>query len=228
MRHFVQILAVFGSSAAMCAAVPPSAAAQAAPRTSLRATRVAVSPKLDGLLDDEAWSRPPLPLDTWISYNPMRGEPATQRTDVWVAYDDEAIYFAFKCFDNEPGKIRTTISRRDSAYSDDWVAISLDSSRAGQVAYHMFVNPSGIQMDALNTGSNGEDNAPDWIWQSAGRSAPTATRWKSAFRSRASAFAAGRTSRWACCSSATSAGPACPGRRRPWRLASGCSNQTCR
>jgi len=48
------------------------------------------------------------------------------------------------------------------------VAISLDSSRAGQVAYHMFVNPSGIQMDALNTGSNGEDSAPDWIWQSAG------------------------------------------------------------
>jgi hypothetical protein len=32
----------------------------------------------------------------------------------------------------------------------------------------MFVNPSGIQMDALNTGKN-EDTAPDWVWQSAGR-----------------------------------------------------------
>ena len=48
------------------------------------------------------------------------------------------------------------------------MAISLDSSRAGQVAYHMFVNPSGIQMDALNTAS-GEDSAVDWTWQSAGR-----------------------------------------------------------
>ena len=169
MRRFVQILTISWLSGVICAVAPPPAWAQAAPKASLRATRVTVAPKLDGLLDDEAWSRPPLPLDTWISYNPMRGEPATQRTDVWVAYDDSAIYFAFKCFDNEPGKIRTTISRRDSAYSDDWVAISLDSSRAGQVAYHMFVNPSGIQMDALNTGSNGEDNAPDWIWQSAGR-----------------------------------------------------------
>src|SRR5688572_31662451 len=85
-----------------------------------------------------------------------------------MAYDDEAIYFAFRCQDAEPQRIRTTITRRDNAWNDDWVAISLDSSRAGQVAYHMFINPSGIQMDALNTAS-GEDSAVDWTWQSAGK-----------------------------------------------------------
>src|SRR5688572_25727919 len=85
-----------------------------------------------------------------------------------MAYDDEAIYFAFRCQDAEPQRIRTTITRRDNAWNDDWVAISLDSSRAGQVAYHMFINPNGIQMDALNTAS-GEDSAVDWTWQSAGR-----------------------------------------------------------
>src|SRR6266545_968206 len=79
-----------------------------------------------------------------------------------VLDDADAIYFAFRCFDDEPGKIRTTITRRDNAWNDDWIAVSLDSSRAGQVAYHMFVNPSGIQMDALNTGNN-EDSAPDWV-----------------------------------------------------------------
>jgi hypothetical protein len=134
----------------------------------LRAHRVSIPPKLDGVLDDEAWAGDPLPLDTWASYNPIRGEPAAQRTSVWIAYDDHAIYFAFKCFDTEPAKIRTNISKRDSAWNDDWVGLSLDSSRAGQVAYHMFVNPSGMQMDGLNTGSNGEDMAPDWVWQSAG------------------------------------------------------------
>jgi hypothetical protein len=56
----------------------------------------------------------------------------------------------------------------DNAFSDDWVGVSLDSSRAGQLAYHLFVNPSGIQMDALQSGSGGEDFAPDWVWQSAG------------------------------------------------------------
>src|SRR5262249_4765161 len=75
--------------------------------------------------------------------------------------------FAFKCFDAEPDKIRTTISRRDTVWNDDWVGVSLDSSRAGQLAYHMFVNPSGIQMDALQ--AKDEDTAPDWLCQSAGK-----------------------------------------------------------
>ena len=33
----------------------------------------------------------------------------------------------------------------------------------------MLVNPSGIQMDMLNSAAAGEDQAPDWIWDSAGR-----------------------------------------------------------
>ena len=151
------------------AAIASPVLGQTIKRTELRALRVSVPPTLDGILDDEAWAGPALPLDTWLSYNPINGEPAAQRTSVWIAYDEHAIYFAFKCFDTEPEKIRTTISRRDTAWNDDWIAISLDSSRAGQVAYHMFINPSGIQMDGLNTGSNGEDMAPDWVWQSAGK-----------------------------------------------------------
>jgi hypothetical protein len=42
------------------------------------------------------------------------------------------------------------------------------------MAYHMFVNPSGIQMDALQT--RNEDAAVDWVWQSAGRWMRRATR----------------------------------------------------
>src|SRR5712691_1739019 len=148
--------------------VAASANAQAIARPELHAERATTPPKLDGVLDDAAWAHEPMALEPWVSYNPLRGEPEKQRTSVWIAYDADAIYFAFRCFDDEPGKIRTTITRRDNAWNDDWIALSLDSTRAGQVAYHMFVNPSGIQMDALNTGKN-EDSAPDWVWQSAGR-----------------------------------------------------------
>jgi hypothetical protein len=133
----------------------------------LRALRATVAPKLDGVLDDQVWTSASLPAENWVSYNPLRGEPEQQRTRVWIAYDDTAIYFAFRCYDAEPGRIRSTITRRDNSWNDDWVAVSLDSTRAGQVAYHMFVNPAGIQMDALQTSN--EDTAPDWIWQSAGR-----------------------------------------------------------
>ncbi len=134
----------------------------------LHARRVVAPPVIDGVLDDEAWSGDPLPMGAWVSYNPLRGEPARYRTEVWIACDDRAIYVAFRAFDPEPDRIRTTISRRDNIWNDDWVAISLDSSRAGQAAYHMFVNPSGIQMDALQT-AGAEDSAADWVWQSAGQ-----------------------------------------------------------
>lgn len=130
-------------------------------------SRVSAPPTIDGDLSDEAWLGTPLDLGQWVTYNPHRGEKVPTRTDVRIVYDDRNIYFAFHCFDNEPDKIRTTVSRRDSVFSDDWIAVSLDSAGTGQTAYHLFVNPSGVQMDALNT-SSGERFEADVLWDSAG------------------------------------------------------------
>jgi hypothetical protein len=152
----------------LCQAARPSLSfAQDDSRAPLRPARASTPPKVDGILDDAVWAAEPLRLGTWVSYNPLRGEDAEEKTEVWIAYDTEAVYFAFRCRDTRPDRIRTTISRRDNAFSDDWVGLSLDSSHAGQLAYHLFVNPSGIQMDALQSGTTGEDFAPDWVWQSA-------------------------------------------------------------
>jgi hypothetical protein len=133
-------------------------------------SRVVVAPKIDGVLDDEAWKVMPLPVtaDQWKSYNPVRGDtmPEIFRTEVRVAYDDRNIYFAFHCFDNEPAKIRTNVARRDTAFNDDWIAISLDSAGTGQSAYHLFSNPSGSQMDAINTSASGEQFDADIVWYS--------------------------------------------------------------
>ena len=167
-QGLVALLALALSAWAPEAAVAQQKAIQAIPEPhDLQARRVMTPPKLDGVLDDEAWSGGPFVLEPWSSYNPLRGQTELLQTQVWMAFDDKAIYFAFKCLDPEPDKIRTTISRRDNVWNDDWVGVSLDSSRAGQMAYHMFINPSGIQMDALQT--RNEDTAVDWTWQSAGR-----------------------------------------------------------
>ena len=140
--------------------------------TAFRATRVTEPPTVDGVLDDAAWTQVAvMPNDGWASYNPNRGDkmPDAYRTEVRVAYDDRNIYFAFHCFDNEPDKIRANVSKRDSAFNDDWFAISLDSAGTGQSAYHLFTNPSGSQMDALNTSASGEQFDADMVWYSAAR-----------------------------------------------------------
>ena len=129
-------------------------AVHAQERREFRVGRAIQPPKIDGVLDDDVWDDDPLVLGNWISYNPLYGTMMPQRTEVRIAYDDRNLYFAFHCLDSEPDKIKTTISRRDSVFNDDWVGLSLDSNNSGQTAYHLFVNPSGIQMDALNTSAS--------------------------------------------------------------------------
>lgn len=97
------VAAAFGS---------PAAAQDPAP--ALQARRTNLPPKLDGILDDEVWAIEPLPLGPWVSYSPLRGERAAETTSVWVAYDADALYFAFRCLDNDPNRIRATVSRRDT------------------------------------------------------------------------------------------------------------------
>jgi hypothetical protein len=138
-------------------------------RPEVHAYRVDHPPTIDGVLDDAAWQHPPIETTEWLSYNPLYGDKIAQHTTVWVAYDNDYFYFAFKCDDPEPRGIKTSIARRDNVWNDDWVGLSLDSLGTGQLSYHMMVNPSGVQMDMLNSIAGGEDQAPDWIWDSAGR-----------------------------------------------------------
>jgi hypothetical protein len=144
-------------------------AEQAAARPQLRAVRVSKVPVIDGVLDDEAWAESKQETGEWKSYNPLYGDTIPQQTTVWIAYDNDSIYFAFKCDDPRPAGIKTSITRRDNIWQDDWVGLSLDALGTGQQSYHMMVNPSGVQLDMLNSVAGGEDQNPDWIWDSAGR-----------------------------------------------------------
>jgi hypothetical protein len=173
VRRALEVAAtILAAGAPLLAQDSPTAqpSARAKPtRPEVHAYRVSRPPVIDGTLDDEAWTHPPMETTEWLSYNPLNGGHIPQRTQAWVAYDDNYFYFAFKCDDPEPAGIKTSIARRDNVWNDDWVGLSLDAMGTGQLSYHMMVNPSGIQMDLLNSVASGEDQSPDWIWDSAGR-----------------------------------------------------------
>ena len=139
------------------------------PFPELHITLITESPRIDGTLDEAVWKNPPLPIGEWLSYNPLYGDRIVQTTRVWAAYDKTGLYFAFHCLDPEPEKIKTAISRRDTIFNDDWIGLSLDSLGSHQSSYEFFVNPSGIQMDILNSSTVGEETSPDWVWQSAAK-----------------------------------------------------------
>jgi uncharacterized protein DUF5916/cellulose/xylan binding protein with CBM9 domain len=157
-------------AAAQSGTPPQGAGAPAtAARPELRPRRVSRPPAIDGVLDDEAWSGAAMETGEWLSYNPLYGDRIQQQTRVWIASDDSYIYFAFQCDDPDPSGIKTSITRRDNIFSDDWVGISLDALGTGQMSYHLMVNPSGVQLDMLNSVSGNEDQSPDYVWDSAGR-----------------------------------------------------------
>ena len=221
--HLVTLFAltVSGTAAAQNAVAPAKAAIPP-----MAATAVSRPPVIDGSLDDEAWAGPPLPTGEWKSYNPLYGDTIPQHTTVWAAYDKDALYFAFRCDDPDPSGIKTSITRRDNIWSDDWVGLSLDALGTGQTSYHLMVNPSGIQLDMINTISGNEDTSPDWVWESAGRVTDRGYVVEIKLPLQTIRFKGGPRSGWAFSSGAASAASACRSRGRRSKPASGCSRRT--
>ena len=91
-----------------------------------KAVRInAESPLIDGVLDDAIWQQAPS-FTGFQQRDPYEGAAATEKTVFQVVYDDQALYFAVVCYDQEPDKIATRLGRRDSRLKSDRVSIHLD------------------------------------------------------------------------------------------------------
>jgi len=128
--------------------------------------RTDAPPVIDGKLDDPVWQQAPS-VTGFKTFFPDFGKDMPDPTVVYFAYDRENLYFAFRCFDREPAKIKTSVTRRDNVRPDDWICINLDSFNDQQSLYGFYVNPAGIQGDT-RFASGREDDGLDLIWYSAG------------------------------------------------------------
>lgn len=124
-------------------------------------------PIIDGSLDDSVWQKAPHETG-FKTYHPDYGIDMVQKTVVYYAYDQENLYFGFRCFDSEPNKIKASVSSRDNIHSDDWICINLDSFNDHQSLYALYCNPLGIQGDSRFEGGQ-EDFSVDVVWYSAGK-----------------------------------------------------------
>jgi len=123
------------------------------------ATRVDAAPTIDGVLDEESWSESAT-LTDFVQFEPLRGEPASQPTEVRVLFDDAAVYFGFTL--TEPLSRTADLTRRDAnLLTDDAVIVVLDTYADRQSGYVFAVNPLGTQMDGRIAGDGRE---VDYVW----------------------------------------------------------------
>jgi hypothetical protein len=132
----------------------PSVAGVFAGRPHVSAVRTSQPPKLDGSLDDPIW-RNAAKIDTFVQQRPADGAPATEATEVYIAYDSQRIYFGIYAHYSDTGLIRANRSDRDRIDRDDTVAIYFDPFLDMQRGYSFSVNAYGVQGDAILGSSGG-------------------------------------------------------------------------
>jgi len=143
--------------------------------------RLETPPTIDGQLDDPAWENA-AQVEGFFQIRPFHGEPSPVTTTVLLGYDDDALYIAFRCQDDDMGRIAASITRRDGEFDDDdTVLVMLDTFHDGDSAYYFGSNLLGTQFDGT-LANNGRtvDDRWDAAWQNA--STTTDTGWTAEFR----------------------------------------------
>jgi hypothetical protein len=174
LRHLSTYIALVFAA---CTAAPASAQAIAsstqaggsparsleAPRV-VRAVRVEQPVRVDGRLDEAAWAGADMATD-FVQQTPRPGEPSTERTEVRVLYDAEAVYVGARMLDPHPDSMEAPLARRDAAVTNsEWFNLVLDSFHDRRTAFRFGVNPAGLRRDVYHFDDAASDASWDAVW----------------------------------------------------------------
>ena len=122
--------------------------------------------ELDGFLNDAAWASAQV-ISGFTQVDPEEGSPVSERTEVRILFDRDALYIGARLYDR--GQVQTRLGRRDMPLQDaDWFGVVIDSYHDHRTGFVFDVNPSGVQRDAVKSVSGGnesDDNSWDAVWE---------------------------------------------------------------
>jgi TolB-like protein len=109
--------------------------------------RVPEGPVIDGQIDDAAWQGA-VRITEFVQMNPLEGAPASEQTEVYLAYDNTNFYVGVYAHYSDPTVIRANRVERDQTTNDDKLTVYFDPFMDQQRAYTFSVNGYGVQGDA--------------------------------------------------------------------------------
>jgi hypothetical protein len=111
--------------------------------------RTPTPPVIDGNLSDAVWSTAAV-VDDLHQVTPIEYAAPYERTEIFILYDDEALYIGAKLYDTEPELITAKNMRQnDSIGSDDRIFVTIDPFNNRRSGYYFGVNPNGVRSDGL-------------------------------------------------------------------------------
>jgi hypothetical protein len=140
--------------------------AAVAPKT-LNMVRLDTAPTIDGRLDEPVWSQAAI-VEDFHQVQPNEFAEPTERTRVFVFYDDDAIYVGAELADSDPDNLTANILRQGQLIQDeDEFVVILDPFNDQRSGYRFETNPNGIRNDAIY--ENATQTQWDWdgIWRAA-------------------------------------------------------------
>ncbi|MFC1485980.1 DUF5916 domain-containing protein [Candidatus Latescibacterota bacterium] len=124
---------------------------------------------MDGLLTETCWDTA-APVTEFIQRDPQEGQPATEKTEVRVVYDDLNLYIGIICFDHEPARIvHAELGFDETLDNDDNFTFILDTYADARNGFYFSINPNGARLDARIGGRFGTSLNRDWngVWDAA-------------------------------------------------------------
>lgn len=126
------------------------------------AQRVTQPPIIDGVLDEDVWMLAPS-ISEFVQQEPSVGSPATEKTQVKLLYDDDALYLGVRAFDSDVDGVVSSEMRRDSdrILDEDYFALILDTFKDSRSGYMFVVSPLGAKLEQ-QVFEEGEGGRPGW------------------------------------------------------------------
>lgn len=129
----------------------------------VHARRIAEPIKVDGILDEGAY-REITPITEFMQQEPTAGAPITEKTEVWVLFDDKNIYISCRCWHEHPEHIVASDMRRDNVNygAQDHIGVVFDTFHDKRNGFLFNLSPIGAMRDGMTT-----EDAPGFDWNTA-------------------------------------------------------------
>jgi hypothetical protein len=149
---------------------PATMTSDANGQKTIRALKLSAPLKLDGVLDEEVYSRE-LPFDGMIQAAPDYGKPSSEKSDIWVMFDEHHMYVTCKCYDRASrDQLVINELRRDTGglRNNEHFGVMFDTYYDRRSGFAFYTNPLGARADYSVVDEGGSNT--DWnpVWSSKG------------------------------------------------------------